>query len=92
MPLPGCQKCEPARTNQTEDSIHRAYCALIEEAEHFIYIENQFFISGVPEDEFIQNLVLESMYKRIMRAYKEKKCFRVIIVIPLLPGFQVLSF
>lgn len=25
-----------------------------------------------------------------MRAYNEKKCFRVIIVIPLLPGFQVL--
>lgn len=24
-----------------------------------------------------------------MRAYHEKKCFRVIIVIPLLPGFQV---
>jgi len=25
-----------------------------------------------------------------MRAEKEKKCFRVIIVIPLLPGFQVI--
>ncbi|XP_042054133.1 phospholipase D zeta 1-like [Salvia splendens] len=77
-----------AGTNQTEDSIHRAYCSLIEEAEHFIYVENQFFISGLAEDEVIQNRVLDSLYKRIMRAHKEKKCFRVIVIIPLLPGFQ----
>ncbi|XP_051144137.1 phospholipase D zeta 1-like [Andrographis paniculata] len=77
-----------AGTSQPEDSIHRAYCDLIEEAEHFIYIENQFFISGLSEDEVIQNRVLESLYNRIIRAYKENSCFRVIIVIPLLPGFQ----
>ncbi|KAK6121067.1 hypothetical protein DH2020_045196 [Rehmannia glutinosa] len=77
-----------AGTSQTEDSIHRAYCTLIEEAEYFIYIENQFFISGLSEDEVIQNRVLESLYNRIMKAHKEKRCFRVIIVIPLLPGFQ----
>ncbi|PIN10122.1 Phospholipase D1 [Handroanthus impetiginosus] len=77
-----------AGTSQTEDSIHRAYCTLIEEAEYFIYIENQFFISGLSEDEVIQNRVLESLYNRIMRAHRDKKCFRVIIVIPLLPGFQ----
>ncbi|KAL0375791.1 UNVERIFIED_CONTAM: Phospholipase D zeta 1 [Sesamum calycinum] len=77
-----------AGTSQTEDSIHRAYCALIEEAEHFIYVENQFFISGLSEDDVIQNRVLESLYTRIMRAHEEKRCFRVIIVIPLLPGFQ----
>ncbi|KAK6121109.1 hypothetical protein DH2020_045135 [Rehmannia glutinosa] len=72
-----------AGTSQTEDSIHRAYCTLIEEAEYFIYIENQFFISGLSEDEVIQNRVLESLYNRIMKAHKEKRCFRVIIVIPL---------
>ncbi|KAG8363867.1 hypothetical protein BUALT_Bualt19G0067200 [Buddleja alternifolia] len=77
-----------AGTSQTEDSIHRAYCALIEESEYFIYIENQFFISGLSEDEVIQNRVLESLYNRIIRAHREKKCFRVLIVIPLLPGFQ----
>ncbi|KZV19469.1 phospholipase D p1 [Dorcoceras hygrometricum] len=77
-----------AGTSQTEDSIHRAYCAIIEEAECFIYIENQFFISGLSEDDVIQNRVLESLYNRIMRAHKEKTCFRVVIVIPLLPGFQ----
>ncbi|XP_022719474.1 phospholipase D zeta 2 isoform X2 [Durio zibethinus] len=77
-----------AGTSQTEESIHSAYCSLIEEAEHFIYIENQFFISGLAEDEIVQNRVLEALYRRILRAHKEQKCFRVIIVIPLLPGFQ----
>ncbi|XP_042519639.1 phospholipase D zeta 1-like isoform X2 [Macadamia integrifolia] len=77
-----------AGTSQTESSIHNAYCSLIEKAEYFIYIENQFFISGLAEDEIIRNRVLEAVYRRIMRAYKEQKCFRVIIVIPLLPGFQ----
>ncbi|GAA0153462.1 phospholipase [Lithospermum erythrorhizon] len=77
-----------AGTSQIEESIHIAYCNLIEKAEHFIYIENQFFISGLSGDEIIKNRVLESLYRRIMRAYNEKKCFRVIIVIPLLPGFQ----
>ncbi|XVF38771.1 hypothetical protein REPUB_Repub20aG0130800 [Reevesia pubescens] len=77
-----------AGTSQTEESIHCAYCFLIEKAEHFVYIENQFFISGLSGDEIIRNRVLEALYRRIMRAYNDKKCFRVIIVIPLLPGFQ----
>ncbi|XP_071692997.1 phospholipase D zeta 1-like [Rutidosis leptorrhynchoides] len=77
-----------AGTSQVEDSIHNAYCSLIEKAEHMVYIENQFFISGLSGDEIIRNRVLESLCKRIMRAYQESQCFRVIIVIPLLPGFQ----
>ncbi|XP_031373090.1 phospholipase D zeta 2-like [Punica granatum] len=77
-----------AGISQTEDSIQKAYCLLIERAEHFIYIENQFFISGLSGDEVIQNRVLDALYKRIMRAHKEQRCFRVVIVIPLLPGFQ----
>ncbi|KAF5950851.1 hypothetical protein HYC85_012844 [Camellia sinensis] len=51
-------------------------------------IWNQFFISGLSGDEVIRNRILESLYRRIMRAYNEKKCFRAFIVIPLLPGFQ----
>ncbi|KAI3848099.1 hypothetical protein MKX03_035768 [Papaver bracteatum] len=76
-----------AGTSQTE-GIHNAYCSLIENAKHFVYIENQFFISGLSGDERIQNRVLEALYRRIIRAHKEEKSFRVIVVIPLLPGFQ----
>ncbi|KAK6911613.1 Phospholipase D/Transphosphatidylase [Dillenia turbinata] len=77
-----------AGTSQTEESIHHAYCSLIEKAEHFVYIENQFFISGLSGDEIIQNRVLEALYRRILLAHKEQKYFRVIVVIPLVPGFQ----
>ncbi|KAF3322746.1 phospholipase D p1-like protein [Carex littledalei] len=77
-----------AGTSQIEESIHNAYCTLIDKAEHFIYIENQFFVSGLSGDDIIKNRVLEALYQRILRAVNENKCFRVIIVIPLLPGFQ----
>ncbi|XP_035817227.1 phospholipase D family protein isoform X2 [Zea mays] len=77
-----------AGTAQIEGSIHNAYFSLIEKAEHFVYIENQFFISGLSGDDTIKNRVLEALYRRILRAEKEKRRFRVIIVIPLLPGFQ----
>ncbi|XP_010921600.1 phospholipase D zeta 1 isoform X1 [Elaeis guineensis] len=77
-----------AGTSQTEESIHNAYFSVIEKAEHFVYIENQFFISSLSGDDTIRNRVLEALYRRIMRAEKEKRCFRVIIIIPLLPGFQ----
>jgi hypothetical protein len=56
----------------------------------FACFQNQFFISGLKDDETIQNRVLEALYRRILKAHKEQKCFRVIVVLPLLPGFQVL--
>ncbi|KAJ7522274.1 hypothetical protein O6H91_18G004000 [Diphasiastrum complanatum] len=91
-----CQVCSfrsvgqwSAGTSQLEEqSIHAAYCTLIEKSEHFIYIENQFFISGMDGDDIIHNRVLQALFSRIMCAYKEKQCFRVIVVLPLLPGFQ----
>lgn len=78
-----------AGTSQSEErSIHEAYCSLIEKAEYFVYIENQFFISGLDADDIIHNRVLQALYSRIMRAHKDQRCFRVIVVMPLLPGFQ----
>jgi phospholipase D1/2 len=81
-----------AGTTQIEGSIHNAYFSLIEKAEHFVYIENQFFISGLSGDETIKNRVLEALYRRILRAEREKKRFKAIIIIPLLPGFQVIFY
>lgn len=78
-----------AGTSQSEEtSIHAAYCSLIDKAEHFVYIENQFFISGFDDDDTICNRVLQALYNRIMQAHNTGRCFRVIIIIPLLPGFQ----
>lgn len=71
-----------------EQSIHEAYVETITRAQHYIYIENQFFISlGFP-DTVVKNQIAESLFKRIVRAHREKKIFRVYIVLPLLPGFE----
>jgi phospholipase D1/2 len=71
-----------------EQSIHEAYVDSITRAQHYIYIENQFFISlGFP-DTAVKNQIAESLFKRIIRAHREKKVFRVFVILPLLPGFE----
>ena len=52
-----------------------------------LILQNQFFISSLPEDN-ITNDIAERLRLRIARAYKEKKKFRVIVVMPLLPSFE----
>lgn len=65
-----------------------AYLKTIANAQHFIYIENQFFVSGFSNDEKVRNRIAEEIYKRISRAAIEKKPFRVIVLLPLLPAFE----
>lgn len=36
----------------------------------------------------VRNQIAETIFKRIIRAYREGKTFRVFIVLPLLPGFE----
>ncbi|KAJ2931072.1 hypothetical protein H1R20_g6021, partial [Candolleomyces eurysporus] len=71
----------------TEASIQDAYIKLINEAEHFIYIENQFFITATKEGGAVQNQIGRALVDRIVRAAKEAKKFKVIVTIPELPGF-----
>lgn len=69
-----------------ENSIYIAYLAMITNAENFIYIENQFFISstaGAP----VKNKIAEALIARIKKAAAENQAFKVIIVMPLLPVF-----
>ena len=68
-----------------EASIHKAYVDVIKNAKHFIYIENQFFISSQTGD--IKNEIQEALVERIVRAHKAKKNFHVIVIIPLKPEF-----
>ncbi|XP_066518510.1 phospholipase D1a isoform X2 [Hoplias malabaricus] len=70
-----------------EDSIHNAYIQVIAKSKHFIYIENQFFISCA-DNKQVFNKVGDVIIERIIRAHKENKKFRVYVVIPLLPGFE----
>ena len=71
-----------------EASIHKAYVDAIKNAKHFIYIENQFFISsqnGSWGD--IKNEIQEALVKRIVRAHKANENFHVMVIIPLKPEF-----
>lgn len=71
-----------------EHSIQTAYCDLIREAEHYVYIENQFFITATGEEQSpIHNQIGRSIVEAVVRASKEGRKFRVIIVIPAIPGF-----
>ncbi|XP_076857811.1 phospholipase D1 isoform X2 [Brachyhypopomus gauderio] len=73
-------------TKVHEESIHLAYISAIQNSRHYIYIENQFFISCAGKT--IHNCIGDALTERILRAYREGKRFRVYVVLPLLPGFE----
>uniref|UniRef100_A0A669QWA9 Phospholipase n=1 Tax=Phasianus colchicus TaxID=9054 RepID=A0A669QWA9_PHACC len=70
-----------------EESIHTAYVSVIENSKHYIYIENQFFISCA-DDKVVWNKIGDAIAQRILKAHRENKRYRVYVVIPLLPGFE----
>lgn len=51
---------------------------MIENAEHFIYIENQYFISN-------ENALTETLFQRVCKAIREDAIFRVVVVLPITP-------
>ncbi|KAJ8146063.1 hypothetical protein OY671_000857 [Metschnikowia pulcherrima] len=72
-----------------EESIQQAYLKLIETSEHFIYIENQFFVTSCFIDGTeIKNRIGDALVDRIIRAHREGKTWKAIILIPLVPGFE----
>ena len=85
--------------NMRERSILQGYYKLIDNSKHYIYIENQFFItksfsederkdSNISLDRIVQNEIGLHIRSRIERAYDNNEKFRVFICIPLLPGFS----
>uniref|UniRef100_A0A3Q3QLQ1 Phospholipase n=1 Tax=Monopterus albus TaxID=43700 RepID=A0A3Q3QLQ1_MONAL len=70
-----------------EESIHNAYIQVIAKSSHYIYIENQFFISCA-DNKMVYNKIGDAIIERIIRAHKEGKKYRVYVVTPLLPGFE----
>ncbi|XP_051544488.1 phospholipase D2-like isoform X2 [Myxocyprinus asiaticus] len=70
-----------------EQSILSAYVHIVEKSEHYIYLENQFFIS-CSDEKSVHNTIGDAIVKRILRAHSEGKKYRVFVVIPLLPGFE----
>ncbi|GMT14733.1 hypothetical protein PFISCL1PPCAC_6030 [Pristionchus fissidentatus] len=76
-----------ALVNKTEDSIQQAYLSLIANSKHYIYIENQFFVSMIDSND-VYNEICNVICQRVLRAHREKTNYRVYIIIPLMPGFE----
>ena len=76
------------RNELEESSIHTAYVDMILNAKHFIYIENQFFISNSAGEQFVHNRIAQALISRIKTAAEKKEKFRVVVFLPLLPAFE----
>ncbi|KAI9768853.1 MAG: Phospholipase D1 [Geoglossum simile] len=87
--LRSCSPWSIGTANLVEHSIMNAYIKLIEQSDHFVYIENQFFISSCEmEGTRIENTIGDALVERIIRAYRNGEDWRATIIIPLMPGFQ----
>lgn len=70
-----------------EHSIADAYAALIHSSEHFIYIENQAFITATGDAQKpVQNKVGAAIVERILRAARAGQKYKIIVVLPCSPG------
>lgn len=72
-----------------ENSIQKAYIKLISEAENFIYIENQFFVTAIYENlEGVNNRIGQAIFNAIVKHHGNGKKFKIFIVIPHVPEFN----
>ncbi|KAG7443153.1 phospholipase D [Guyanagaster necrorhizus] len=74
--------------SRIEHSIQNAYLKAIQMSEHFVYIENQFFITSTTvNDVRIDNKIGDALVHRIIKADRDGTPWKCCVVIPLLPGF-----
>ncbi|KAL8902135.1 MAG: hypothetical protein Q9207_004867 [Kuettlingeria erythrocarpa] len=71
-----------------EHSIQNAYIDIIQKSQYFIYIENQFFITATSDAQKpVRNKIGAALVERILRAARAGEKYKVIIIIPAVPGF-----
>lgn len=72
----------------TEHSIANAYIEAITNAKHYVYIENQFFITATSNEQHpVDNKIGKAMVDRIVRAHQNGENFRIIVIMPAVPAF-----
>ena len=72
----------------TEHSIANAYISVIQNSKKFVYIENQFFITATSDQQKpVRNKIGAAIVERIIRAAKAGEKYKVIVVMPAVPGF-----
>ncbi|ROW01185.1 hypothetical protein VSDG_02677 [Cytospora chrysosperma] len=80
--------CGWSSGHPTEHSIANAYIDAITNAQHFIYIENQFFITATDDEQKpVTNKIGGAIVARIVRAHENNEAFRVIVAMPAVPAF-----
>lgn len=87
--LRSCSYWSIGTPNKIEHSIMNAYTHLIKTSEHFVYIENQFFISStIVDGAVIHNQIGDALVERIIQARDNGENWQACLIIPLMPGFQ----
>ncbi|PIA89491.1 Phospholipase D1 [Cercospora beticola] len=87
--LRSCGPWSIGTPGKVEHSIMNAYCSLIKNSDHFVYVENQFFITSCKvEATVIHNKIGDALVERAIRAHQNGEKWLACLVIPLMPGFQ----
>lgn len=72
-----------------EMSIQAAYVKMIEDSQHFVYMENQFFVTSTNTlNSPVHNRIGDALVSRIKRAHTYGEDWKCVILIPLMPGFE----
>ena len=71
-----------------QHSIADAYIQIIQNSQHFVYIENQFFITATSnEQKPVKNKIGAAIVERILRAARAGEKYKVIVMMPAIPAF-----
>ncbi|KAF2817639.1 phospholipase D/nuclease [Mytilinidion resinicola] len=71
-----------------EHSIANAYIEIIRNSQHFVYIENQFFITATVDNQKpIKNKIAAVIVERIIRAARNGENYKMMVMIPAIPAF-----
>ena len=72
----------------TEHSVANAYISVIQNSQHFVYIENQFFITATSDAQKpVRNKIGAAIVERILRAARAGEKFKVVVLMPAIPAF-----
>ncbi|KAF2225685.1 hypothetical protein BDZ85DRAFT_69890 [Elsinoe ampelina] len=93
--MPGSTPCQIMRSackwshgGKIEHSIADAYITAIRDSKHFVYIENQFFITATDDKQKpIKNKIGAAMVERIVRAHQNNENYKIIVIMPAVPAF-----
>jgi phospholipase D1/2 len=76
--------------HRTEKSIFECWRDTISSAHHYVYIENQFFLSNLASTD-VQNDLARVLLEKLVAAASQNIPFRAVIVIPLHPEGDFLN-